>query len=110
MEILFINRREPEAVPCLIGEYSLPSVRDEGQKCLGKLLFFNCKSEDTNKLIKGILTEGIDNINKAVIGNEYKLWIYKNYFLPSKRFILTVHTLTKTHLKKLDTITDKLSV
>ena len=31
--------------------------------------------------------------------NEYKLWIYSNYFLPSKRFLLTVHNLTDTHLK-----------
>ena len=38
---------------------------------------------------------------------EYKLWIYSNYLLPSKRFLLTVHTLTDTQLRKLDTFTDK---
>ena len=33
--------------------------------------------------------------------------MYINYLLPSKRFLLTVHTLTPTHLKLLDTLTDK---
>ena len=39
--------------------------------------------------------------------NEYKLWMYDNYFLPSKRFLLTIHNLTQTQLKSLDTLTDK---
>ena len=47
------------------------------------------------------------NIEKAMVRNEYKLWIYSNYLLPSKRFLLTVHVLTETHLKLLDTLTDK---
>ena len=42
-----------------------------------------------------------------MVRNEYKLWMYINYLLPSKRFLLTVHTLTATHLKQLDTLTDK---
>ena len=53
------------------------------------------------------LTEGIENIDKAMVRNEYKLWIYSHYFLPSKQFLLTVHTLTQTQLKLLDTLTDK---
>ena len=44
---------------------------------------------------------------KNMVRKEYKLWIYANYFLPSKRFLLTVHTLTQTQLKTLDTLTDK---
>ena len=35
------------------------------------------------------------------------IWIYKNYFLPANRFLLTIHDITDTHLKKLDTFTDK---
>ena len=31
----------------------------------------------------------------------------KHYLIPSKRFLLTVHTLPQTHLKKLDTFVDK---
>ena len=42
-----------------------------------------------------------------MVRNEYKLWIYSKYLLPSKRFLLTIHTLTQTQLKTLDTFTDK---
>ena len=31
----------------------------------------------------------------------------KHYFIPSIRFLLTVHTISQSHLKKLDTFTDK---
>ena len=34
---------------------------------------------------------------------ECKLWILKHYLLLSKRFLLTFHTLQKTHQKELDT-------
>jgi hypothetical protein len=85
----------------------VPSIRDEEQKFLGKVLFFNGKPEETFSLIKDTFTKGIENIEKALVRSEYKLWIYTNYFLPSKRFLLTVHTLTKTQLQALDTLTDK---
>ena len=51
--------------------------------------------------------QGIANIDKAMVRNEFKLWIYSNYLLPSKRFMLTIHVLTETHLKLLNTLTDK---
>ena len=41
------------------------------------------------------------------IRDEYKVWIYKHYFIPSIWFLLTVHTISQSHLKKLDTFTDK---
>ena len=31
----------------------------------------------------------------------------KHYFIPSIRFLLTVHTISQSHLKKIDTFTDK---
>ena len=42
-----------------------------------------------------------------MLRNEYKLWMYSKYLVPSKLFLLTIHTLTDTHLKLLDTLTDK---
>ena len=98
---------KPEAIHFNIGESVIPSIRDEEQKFLGKLLFFKGKSEDTFNHISEIFKEGIDRIEKSMVRNEFKLWIYANYFLPSKRFLLTVHTLTQTQLKTLDTLTDK---
>ena len=35
------------------------------------------------------------------------MWTYQNYFLPSIRFLLTVHEITQTHLAVLDTICNK---
>jgi hypothetical protein len=43
-----------------------------------------------------------------MVRNEYKLWMYKEYLLPSKCFLLTVHNLTKTQLKTLDTLTESI--
>ena len=41
------------------------------------------------------------------VQNKYKLKIYHKYLLPSIRFLLTVHDITATDLKKLDTLSDK---
>ena len=90
-----------------IGDNEIASIRDEEQKFLGKLLFFNGKSEETFNLITDIFVKGIANIDKAMVRNEFKLLIYSNYLLPSKRFMLTIHVLTETHLKLLNTLTDK---
>ena len=49
----------------------------------------------------------MENVKKAMGRNDFKLWIYKHYLLPSQRFILTIHVLTETHLKLLDTLTYK---
>ena len=40
-----------------------------------------------------------------MIRSEQKMWIYQNYFIPSIRFLLTVHELTQTHVKVLDAFT-----
>ena len=63
--------------------------------------------EETFNLIKTTFTEGIAIIEKAMVRNKFKLWIYANYLLPSKHFMLTIHVLTDTQLKLLDTLTDK---
>ena len=39
--------------------------------------------------------------------NEYKLAVHTRYLIPSLRFILTVHDLSTTTLKSLDTLCDK---
>ena len=102
-----VSGGKPKDVPFYIGDYRIPSIKDEEQKFLGKLLFFKGKPEETFAMFKDIISEGIENIEKAQVRNEYKLWIYTNYILPFKLFLLTVHTLTQTQLKLLDTLTDK---
>ena len=83
-------------VPFLIGDKRVPSIKDEEQKVLGKLLFFSGKSEDTYNLIKDILKEALERVDNSLVRAEYKLWILINYLLPSKRFLLTFHTLPVT--------------
>ena len=90
-----------------IGDNRIPSIRDEEQKFLGRVLHFSGKSEETLNLIKDILKAALENIEASMVRSEYKLWILKHYLLPSKRFLLTVHTLPTTHLKTLDTFVDK---
>ena len=71
------------------------------------MLLFTGKSEETFKYIKDIFDKELENIEKLSVREEYKLLIYKHYFLPANRFLLTVYDVTETHLKKLDKLTDK---
>ena len=82
---------KPTVVDFCIGENIVPSILNEEQKFLGKLQFFQGKSQNTFDHIKEVFKEKLDNIDNLMIRNEQKMWIYKNYFLPSVRFLLTVH-------------------
>ena len=72
------------------------------QKFLGKVQIFHGKAQDTYEHIKATFQEKLDNIDNLLIRNEQKMWMYQNYFLPSIRFLLTVHELTQTHVRQLD--------
>jgi hypothetical protein len=102
-----VSSGQSKDVAFYIGDTRVPSIRDEDQKFLGKLLFFANKSSETFSLLETTFKEGMERIEAACVRNEYKLWMYKEYLLPSKRFLLTVHSLTATQLSKLDTLTDK---
>ena len=102
-----IRSGRAEEINFHIGHSRIPSISEEDQKFLGKLLFFSGKSEDTHKLIKDTLTEALDRIEVTLLRKEYKLWILKHDLIPSKKFLLTVHNLPITHLTKLDTIVDR---
>ena len=61
----------PEAIPFHIRNNDIALIRDQDQKFLGKLLFFRGKSEQTFSHIKEIFNEGIANIEKALVRNDY---------------------------------------
>ena len=46
---------------------------------------------------------GIDNVEKSMVRNEYRLWMFIKCLFLSKLILLTIHTLTDTHLKLIDT-------
>ena len=102
-----ISSGKPSDVTFKIDDENIATIKHEDQNFLGKLLFFSGKSEDTFNHIKSVFKEGLENIDESSVRDEYKLWIYSNYLLPSKRFLLTVHNLTETHLKSLDVFSDK---
>ena len=55
------------------GENFIPSISEEEQKFLGRVLFFQGKSEECFNLVKSIIQEKLDNVDKTQIRNEYKL-------------------------------------
>ena len=71
---------------------------------MGRVLFFSGKSSECFELLESKVKEKLQNLEKMAVRNEFKLEIYKSYVLPSLRFLLTVHDLPITHLKKLDAV------
>ena len=51
-------------VPFYIGDFKIPSIKEEDQKFLGKLLFFSGKAEDTFTLFKDTFKEGLERCEK----------------------------------------------
>ena len=58
-----LSSGKPKDEAFYIGDNRVPSICDEEQKFLGKLLFFNGKSEETFVHIRDIFKNGIDMID-----------------------------------------------
>ena len=102
-----IKSGKPSVVPFHIGENHIPSIAHEEQKFLGKVIFFSCKSKETLAYFKETLETKLKHIDETEIRNENKMWIYKNYFLTSIQFLLTIHEITATDLKQLDMLCNR---
>ena len=102
-----LSSGKPSVVHFKFEENVVPSISEEEQKFLGRVLFFSGKSEECYRLLESIITKKMNNLDKTEIRNEYKLEIYQMYILPSIRFLLTVHDLPQTYLTKLDTAADQ---
>ena len=98
---------KPSVVKFSVEDYNIPSISEEEQKFLGRVLFFVGKSQQTYDLLQKNIKEKLDNLEQTSIRSEYKLEIYQMYILPSIRFLLTVHDLPTTHLQQLDTFADQ---
>ena len=97
----------PTAVNFTIAGNHVKTLDEDPQKFLGSLVTFSGKTSEIFTMIKDKLNTKLSNIDNCLVRNEYKVNIYSKYFLPSIRFILTVHDLHKTHLTELDTLSDK---
>ena len=96
----------PTPVPFLIGSSVVETLNEGHHKFLGSQIFFSGKTSEVFNFIKDDVNTKLQRIDALLIRPEYKLSIYSRYLLPSIRFMLTVHTLQKSHLDSLDTLTD----
>ncbi len=104
---LSIVSGKPTAVEFNLDESKIPTLEKEPHKFLGSLITFNNTASDIFTYLHDIIKSGLENIDKSLIRNEYKLKIYCDYFLPSLRFHLTVNDTTSTHLQQLDALADR---
>jgi hypothetical protein len=89
-----------------LGDYTMTSIRDDPyMKFLGGYITY--KGKGVPGLIKEKMECGLENIDKRLVCNERKVRIYKEYFLPSNCFILSIYDLTKTDLGKLDSLPNR---
>ena len=104
---LSISGGTPTDIPFFIGDTRIKSVKEDPHQFLGSHICFSGKSSDTYDFVKHELESKLKRLDEALIRPEYKVCVYVRYLLPSVRFLLTVHTLHKTHLESLDTLTDR---
>jgi hypothetical protein len=80
----------------------MESIRDDPyMKFLGGYVTY--KGMGVPGLIKEKMERRLENIDKCFVRDECKVRIYKEYFLPANRFILS----TKTDLGKLDALANR---
>ena len=97
---------KPKAVPFYIDGTPLSTLDESPHKFLGSTITFSGKQKDTYKLIMEHFKTKLQYIDSLLVRNEYKLKMFKDYLLPASRFILTVHELTQTSLKNIDSLTN----
>jgi hypothetical protein len=77
----------------------MASIKDDpDMKFLGGYITY--KGKGVPGLIKEKMECRLRNIDKCLVRDERKVRIFKEYFLPANRFILSIHDLTKTDLGK----------
>ena len=104
---LSIVSGKPTPVKFQLEEDIIPTLEEEPHKFLGSLVSFDNSSSDVYNYLENKIKTGLENIDKSLVRNEYKLKIYSEYFLPSLRFHLTVNDTCSTHLQRLDALTDR---
>ena len=104
---LSVSGGAPKEIKFSIGNDSIRSLKDKPHKFLGSHSCFSGKTTEVFEFVQGEILLKLNRIDELLIRQEYKVAIYSRYFLNSIRFLLTVHTLNKTHLDKLDIMTGK---
>ena len=92
-----IQGGKPGKINFYMGDKIVPSIADEEQKFLGKLLFFTGKAAECYELLKESLKVRLENLDLTSVRPDFKVETYKIYILPSIRFLLSVHNLPVTY-------------
>ena len=97
----------PKEIKYSIGSEAIRSIKDKPHKFLGSQICYSGKTAEVFDHVHAEILLKLKRIDELLIRPEYKAAIYSRYLLNSIRFLLTVHTLNKTHLDKLDVLTGK---
>jgi len=90
-----------------LADENIATLENNNHKFLGSTLTFHGKQREIYDVVKTHLQTRLDRINSLLIRGEYKCKIYANYLLSASRFMLTIHTLSKTDLINLDALCHK---
>ena len=99
---LSICAGRPMVVRFYLNGEEVPSVQESDHKFLGAHISFSNNQKALAIKLQRTLIEKLSNLDRSLVRGEYKLKIYQAYVLPSIRFVLTVHTIGKTLLDRLD--------
>ena len=97
----------PKVVDYHVGGTRIIPVKEDPQRFLGALITHSGNQKEIYDMIHSKFESSIANIESAPIRNEFKVAIYSRYCLPSMRFCLTVHELSKSNLTLLDRMSDQ---
>ena len=90
-----------------LSNQTITSIESSPEKFLGSQITFSGKQSDIYSFVHDGINTTLENIDKSLIRDEYKVKVYSQYVLPAVRFKLTVHELTNTNLNKLDSLSDR---
>ena len=102
-----ISSGKPVVNTFSLGGDNIATLENSNHKFLGSTLTFHGKQTEIYDVIKTHFLTRLERINSTQIRGEYKCKIYANYLLSASRFLLTIHTLTKTDLLNLDALCHK---
>ena len=90
-----------------LSEHDITSLQHSPETFLGIRIPSNDFQNEIFKYIYDGINGTLRNIDASLIRSEYKMKVLKEYLLPTIRFKLTVHELTASNLKQLDSLGDR---
>ena len=80
---LSLKSGQPSEITFKLGDFEILTIKDEPHNFFGSIITYNEKTQDTFLHLKDKIVSGLHRIQDPKIRYEYKLSVYKGYFLPS---------------------------